>query len=192
MYLQTKYKPFFIITALAMSCIFFYGCNEQKKKGKFSKSERAGVEQATNVTLNYSIGGNRKAVLTGPLMFRVQDTTSYIEFTKTIHVNFYNSRDSIESKLDARYAKYKDNENIVFLKDSVRVVNVQGDTLFCDELYWDKTRLNQEFYTEKPVRIRTRTHIINGIGMDARQDFKEWHIVQSTGFVKVPASEFPN
>jgi hypothetical protein len=59
-------------------------------------------------------------------------------------------------------------------------------------LYWDKSKINQEFYTEKPVKIRTRTQIINGIGMDARQDFKEWHIVHPIGFVKVPSSQFPD
>lgn len=174
-----------------MSCIFFCSCSDEQKKASPKGTRRTGVEEATNVVLNYSIGGNRKAVLTGPLMYRVQDTVSYIEFPKTIHVNFYAAADTIESKLDAKYAKYKDNQSIVYLRDSVRVINVKGDTLYCDELYWDKSRTNQEFYTDKPVKIRTRTHLINGIGMDARQDFKEWHIVQSTGFVKVPASQFP-
>ncbi|MES2430406.1 MAG: LPS export ABC transporter periplasmic protein LptC [Bacteroidota bacterium] len=181
-----------IITALAISCIFFYGCENYKpKKGKIS-ANKTGVEEAKNVRINYSIAGDRKAILTGPLMYRVQDTTSYIEFPNTIHVDFFDANEAIESKLDARYAKYKDNQNIVFLKDSVRVINIKGDTLYCDELYWDRTRTNTEFYTDKPVKIRTRTHLINGIGMDARQDFKEWHIVQSTGFVKIPSSQFPD
>ncbi|UEG50927.1 LPS export ABC transporter periplasmic protein LptC [Ferruginibacter lapsinanis] len=188
---SSLYKILFI-TALATSCIFFYSCNNDKLKKKNIGDQKTGVEVAKDVRINYSIAGNRKAVLVGPLMYRVQDTVSYIEFPKTIHVDFFNAADVIESKLDARYAKYKDNQNIVFLKDSVRIVNVKGDTLYCDELYWDRTRTNTEFYTEKPVRIRTRTHLINGIGMDASQDFTEWHIVQSTGFVKVPSSQFPN
>jgi len=128
----------------------------------------------------------------GPLMYRVEDTVPYIEFPKTVHVDFFNEKDSLESKLDARYAKYKESQSKVFLKDSVRVINIKGDTLYCDELYWDRNKTGTEFYTDKPVRIRTKTHIINGIGMDAKQDFTEWHIIQSTGFVKVPASQFPD
>lgn len=187
----SSYKTAFI-TALVTGCIFFYSCDDAKHKKVDLSKEKAGVEVAKDVVINYSIAGKRKAVLTGPLMYRVQDTASYIEFPSTIHVNFFDAADSIESKLDAKYAKYRENQNIVFLKDSVRIVNVKGDTLYCNELYWDRTRTNMEFYTEKPVRIRTRTHIIDGIGMEARQDFKEWHIVQSTGFVKVPSSQFPN
>ena len=48
-----------------------------------------------------------------------------------------------------------------------------------------------EFYTDKPVRIRTKTETINGKGMEASQDFKNWHILQSVGNISVPASKFP-
>ena len=125
-------------------------------------------------------------------MLRYQDTLPYLEFPKTIHVDFYNDTLLIESRLDALYARYMESENKVFLRDSVKVINLTGDTLYCRELYWDRSKTGKEFYTDKPVRIRTRTQIINGIGMEARQDFKEWHIIQSTGFIKVPASQFPD
>ena len=124
-------------------------------------------------------------------MYRVQDTFPYVEFPNTIHVDFFNEHDSLESTLDAHYAKYMETQSKVQMKDSVKVINVKGDTLYCDELFWDRNRTGAEFYTDKPVRIRTRTQIINGVGMDARQDFTEWHIVKSTGFVKVPNSDFP-
>ena len=52
---------------------------------------------------------------------------------------------------------------------------IKGDTLYCDELWWDRNRTGNEFYTDKPVRIRTKTQIINGTGMEASQDFKNWH-----------------
>ena len=105
---------------------------------------------------------------------------------------FFGETQTIESTLDAKYAKYKESQSKVFLKDSVQVINTKGDTLFCDELYWDRSRTNVEFYTDKPVRIRTKTQIIYGIGMEARQDFKENHIMQVTGIIKVPSTQFPN
>jgi hypothetical protein len=73
----------------------------------------------------------------------------------------------------------------------VRLFNRNGDTLYCDELYWDRNRPGREFYTDKPVRIRTKTHIIDGIGLEAPQDFSGWNIYHPKGFLKVPASEFP-
>ena len=183
-----------LLAVLIMGCFFLCSCENDINVIKQFNTKKTGVEEAKKVAVNYSIGGRRKALLTSPLMYRVQDTVPYVEFPNTIHVDFFNEKNSdvIDSKLDARYAKYKETQSIVFLKDSVRVINVLGDTLYCDELYWDVKKTGAEFYTEKPVRIRTRTQIINGIGMQARQDFKEYHIVQPTGIISVPASQFPN
>jgi hypothetical protein len=79
----------------------------------------------------------------------------------------------------------------VFLKDSVKVVNIKGEKLDTDEMYWDRSRTGYEFYTEKPVRISTLTQIINGVGMEASQDFKNRHIKQTTGIIQIPKSQFP-
>ena len=181
-----------IAAAFFAGCFFLGGCeNKLSEVTNFHQKDIA-REEGKMVEIKYSISGKKKAVLSGPVMYRVQDTVPYIEFPKSLHVDFFDMRDSLESKLDAHYARYKETQSKVFLKDSVRVINVKGDTLFCNELYWDRARTGTEFYTDKPVRIRTRTEIINGIGMEARQDFKEYHIVQVTGIIKVAAAQFPN
>ncbi|HNK27423.1 MAG TPA: LPS export ABC transporter periplasmic protein LptC, partial [Ferruginibacter sp.] len=98
----------------------------------------------------------------------------------------------VDSRLDARYGKYLETESKVFLKDSVVVINVLGDTLYCQELWWDRNRKGSEFFTDKPVRIRRKLQIIDGTGMEARQDFKEWVIRNVThSYIRVPNSEFP-
>ena len=125
-------------------------------------------------------------------MLRVQDTMPYYEFPKTLEAHFYNDQQQVESILTANYAKYKESQSLVFLKDSVKVVNLQkGDTLYCMELFWDRNRTGTEFFTDKPVRIRTRTQILDGIGMESSQDFMNWHIIQPTGIINLPASKFP-
>lgn len=124
-------------------------------------------------------------------MLRVQDTVAYIEFPKTLAVDFYNEAGIAESKLTALYARYKETQDIVFLKDSVKVVNIKGETLYCNELYWQRSRVGSEFYTDKPVRIRTLTHIIDGVGMEASQDFRNYFIKKPTGMIKIPSSQFP-
>ena len=175
-----------------LTITFFIGCENSDKELKDFNSRALGIEEAKNVDVNYTIGGRIKARLLSPVMLRVQDTMPYVEFPKTMHVDFYNLDTVIESKLDARYGKYYEAQSKVFLKDSVRVINVKGDTLYCDELWWDRNRTGTEFYTDKPVKIRTRTETLNGIGMESGQDFKNYHIIQVTGMVKVPAAEFPD
>ena len=103
-------------------------------------------------------------------------------------------RIAIESTLDAKYAKYKETQSKVLLRDSVRFIGLKnGDTLYCNELFWDRARPVYQFYTDKPVQIRTKTQIIDGVGLEASQDFKEKLIKNVTNSVlKVPASQFPN
>ena len=189
--MKSKTTHIKLMAALITGCFFLCGCENNLEDIKKFNTKAIGVDEAKAVTIKYSVNAKQKAILTGPLLYRVQDTIQYIEFPKTVHVDFFGETDSIESKLDAKYAKYKDSESKVFLKDSVRVINVKGDTLYCDELYWDRSRTGVEFYTDKRVRIRTKTQIIDGIGMQARQDFKEWRIQYPIGFLKVPAAEFP-
>ena len=73
-----------------------------------------------------------------PLCYATSSDTPKVEFPKTLNVDFYNDSTKIESKLFAKYGSYLENENKVFLRDSVVVFNVTGDTLFCKELYWDQ------------------------------------------------------
>lgn len=185
-----RYKN--ITAALLMGCFFLSACENDEKEIKKLSAKTLGVEEAKNIKINYSTGGNAKAILTSTLMLRVQDTVPYVEFPKDIHVDFYNDQQVVESKLTAHYAKYKESQSIVFLKDSVRVINMaKGDTLYCMELYWNRYKPGTEFYTDKPVRIRTKTQILNGVGMEASQNFKDFTILKSTGIIKVPASKFP-
>ncbi len=180
-------------TALMISCIFLCACENDIEKVKNLTLKKTGIEEARMVKLNYTLGGKKKAILSAPLMLNVQDIVPYVEFPEKIHADFYNENGKIESILNAHYARYEQYKKIVNLRDSVVVINIEkGDTLICDELYWDRNRTGSEFYTDRPVKIRTKTETINGKGMEASQDFKNWHILHSVGTISVPASSFPN
>ena len=181
-----------MFAALFTGCIFLSACENDEGVVNSLTTRKLNVEEGKNVVINYTLGGKIKTILRSPRMLRVQDTTVYVEFPNTLTADFYDENGIAESKLTAQYGKYKENESIIYLRDSVVVINFQkGDTLYSDELYWDRSRTGAEFYTEKPVRIRTRTQVINGTGMEAPQDFKSYYIKQVTGTVSVPSSNFP-
>ena len=177
--------------ALVTGCLFFTSCENDEAEVRNLNARKIGTEEAKDVVITFTTGGKTKAILKSPLMLRVQDTVAYIEFPKTLAVDFYNDSGVVESKLTALYARYRESENVIYLKDSVQVINTKGEKLNTDELYWNRSRVGWEFYTEKPVRIRTLTQIINGIGMEASQDFKQRVIYKVTGIVSVPAEKFP-
>ena len=182
---------FIIQAALITGCFFIGSCENSLKDLNQFTEKKVGIEEAKGVTIIYSLGDKTKAKLTAPYMLRHQETSPYIEFTKTLHADFFDDSLRIESKMNAHYGKYMEEESKVFLKDSVVVFNVKGDTLYCNELYWDRSKTGREFYTDKPVRIRTPSQIIDGDGLDAPQDFKSWHIINGRGFVRISSSEFP-
>lgn len=186
------YQKSLLLFCLLYSTVLL-SCENNEEEVKNLNKKELGVEIAKEVNINFTTGGKTKAILTAPLMLRVQDSIPYVEFPNTLHVDFYNEQQQNESKLDAKYARYKENEKKVFLKDSVVIINkIRGDTLYCQELYWDRSRVGNEFYTDKPVRIRTANGTQqNGTGMDASQDFKTWHITYPTGPLQVPANNFP-
>ena len=178
--------------ACICGCFFYVSCENNPEDIKKATSKILGVEEGKDVEINYTIGGKTKAILTAPVMLRVQDTLSYVEFPKTLVAHFYNDQQIAESILTAHYGKYIEMKSNVYLKDSITVINfLKGDTLQTNELYWDRNKVGNEFYTDKPVRIRTKTQIIDGIGMEARQDFRTYHIKEVTGIISVPSSKFP-
>lgn len=186
-------KLYLSIAACTAGCIFLSACENSKEELDKLSAKKLGVEEAVQVNINYTLSGKTRAILTAPIMLRIQDSIPYVEFPKKIHVDFYNDSTKIESILDAKYARYIETQSKILLKDSVRFIGLNtGDTLYCDELYWDRNRNTYQFYTDKPVRIRTRMQIINGTGFETSQDFKDKHVFNPTNsIIRVPSSQFP-
>src|SRR5882724_2966561 len=98
--------------AFILGCIFLLSCENTEKEINDYTKKKLGVEEAVKVNVNYTLAGKTKAILLSPLMLRVQDTMPYVEFPKTLHVDFYNDSSKIESILDAKYAKYVESQSI--------------------------------------------------------------------------------
>ena len=134
--------------------------------------------------------GKLKARLTAPLMLRVLADTIYLEFPQSLHCDFYNDSSKVETRLDSKYGKYFQNQNKVYLRDSVVVINIKGDTLRAPDLWWDQaTKL---FYTDKYATYTgLNKNIFGGKGMVATQDLTSITFKQPTGTVKVSEGGFP-
>jgi LPS export ABC transporter protein LptC len=179
MYSRLRYL--YCAAALA-SCFFYFSCENDMKKVNDMMKKKAAVDEVTKVISYMSQNGTMKAKLSAPYMLRHQADSAYIEFPRTLHVDFYNDSVKIESTVDAHYARYKEYERKVFLKDSVVVINIlKKDTLKTNELWWDQNK--QEFYTDKAVRIYQPDKTIYGTGLRASQNFDWYDIYNTTGQV---------
>jgi len=183
-----KSPGIYFYAALLLSCIFIYSCENDIKEIQKLTSKKTAIEEAKSVQSYLSQDGKVKAKLTSPFMLRYLTDSTYVEFPRTLHVDFYNDSLKVESQLQAKYGRYLENENKVFLRDSVVVFNVAGDTLHCKELYWDQ--LQELFYTDKNVIILKPDQKIYGSGLRAKQDFKRMTIFEPKGFIMIPDSTY--
>jgi len=174
-------NAYIFVTAALTGCLFAASCVNDEKKVQQLFERKLGVDEANGIISFMSQGGKMKARLTSPKMLRYQDSLPRMEFPNTLHVDFFDSSLIIQNQVDAHFARYLETQNRIFLKDSVRVFNILGDTLFCQELWWDQT--NQKFETDKPVRVSRPGMIINGVGLSAPQDFKTFTIYRITNSI---------
>ncbi len=147
-------------------------------------------EEARNIESYMSQDGHIKARLKAPLMLRVAADTIYVEFPLSLHCDFYDDSVQIETRLDCKYGKYFETLNKVYLRDSVIVISMKGDTLKSPDLWWDQnTKL---FYTDKyAIYHGVNKNINGGKGMVATQDLSSIIFNQPTGTVNVSENGFP-
>lgn len=175
--------------ALIISCCFVCGCENSQKDIDTWTKDVVMVEEATNIESYLSQEGDMKAKLTAPLMYRVLKDTLYVEFPNTLHVDFYDDSTKVESWVDSRYGKYFESLNKVYLRDSVVVVSIKGDTLWCHDLWWDQNR--QLFYTDTVAVYRAPGNALTGgKGMEATQDLKTVTFKQPIGVIKMSDAGF--
>lgn len=180
MFLQKKYH----LAALLLSCLFICSCeNDDAAIDEWTK-DKAMREEAITVESYLSQEGKIKAKLTAPIMLRVMADTQYVEFTETLHVDFYNDSTQVDTWLDAKYAKYYESQSKVYLRDSVRVITLKGDTLSSPDLWWDQNK--GIFYTDKLAQYHSRDQqIYGGKGLEATQDLKKVTFREPTGIVDI-------
>lgn len=186
-------RRYILAAAFSGSCFFIFSCENDPQVVDRFFDKRVAVEEGFGVDSYLSQGGKVRARLRSPYMKRYMADSPYVEFPRTLHVDFLNdSTQQVESIMDAHYARHMEYQRKVILRDSVVVINlVKGDTLRTDELWWDQNE--QQFYTDKPVRIYQKTGFTYGrSGMQAKQDFSEWWILGSSGQRQVADSGIVN
>jgi LPS export ABC transporter protein LptC len=179
------------IVMMILSCLFLTSCENNVKDLPNFRKKRGGIEEGNDIVIYYSTDAKVRSKLTAPYMLRNLADSQKVEFPKTLHTDFYNDSMKVESQLDARYGKYYEALNKVFLKDSVVVKNIlKGDTLHCKELWWDQR--TEKFFTDKEVRINKKGGtIIYGKGFEAPQDFSGYTLYQVVGPLAVKGYEVP-
>lgn len=174
-------------------CLLLSSCeNSQEEIDAYTRRVQM-QEVAHDVESYLSQAGKMKARLKAPLMYRVMSDSQYLEFPNSLHVDFYDDSTRIETWLDSKYGKYFENLDKVYLRDSVIIITLKGDTLRCHDLWWDQNKAI--FYTDSVATYRSPgNNISGGRGMEATQDLKTVTfryplgdmVISSSGFAESP------
>jgi len=179
----------FLAALFISACLLVSACeNDPKMIDDWSKQKEM-VEIGKNIEAYLSQENKVKAKLTAPLMLRHDSAILYTEFPNSLHVDFYDDSTKIESWVDSKHGKYFENTDKVYLWDSVVVINIKGDTLKSQDLWWDKSK--ELFYTDKYAEyLRSDKQIYPGKGLEATQDFKRITFKEPTGIIHVSDTSF--
>lgn len=185
-----KNRKHLYAAAILTGCCFLLACENDADKVKDWTKKVIMQEEATDIESYLSQNGVMKARLKAPKMIRFYADTIYVEFPNSLHVDFYDDSTQIESRLDSRYGKYFESINKVYLRDSVVVITVKGDTLRSPDLWWDQN--SKMFYTDKyAIYHRIGKNIYGGKGLTATQDLSSVIFNQPTGTVQMSQNGMP-
>jgi LPS export ABC transporter protein LptC len=180
------------IAALLLGCFFIVGCENDVNVVKQLGVKKPGIEEGRNIVSYLSVEGVMKAKLMAPILLRYQgDSALKSEFPNSLYVEFYNDSAKVETRLRAKYGRYLEQDRKIFLRDSVVIIRVNGDTLFTSELYWDQTL--GKFYTDQFVEIsqkEPRQKLFAKKGFNANQEFTQisYYDLQPGSFIILPDS----
>jgi LPS export ABC transporter protein LptC len=90
---------------------------------------------------------------------------------------FYDKTGKITSEVRGDSAHFYRQKNTYKLIGHVVIHNIEkGETLKTDEFNW--LPVEKRIFTDKAVQLRTRTELVNGVGLDAAQDFSSYSLRQ--------------
>src|SRR5690606_7884285 len=94
-------------------------------------------ERTEDVEMRFSDSGTLKAVLLAPVLERFPVAEPYTLFQEGVKGYFYGASGEVENSMRANYAISYDKKKLVELKKDVELVNVKGEKLNTEKLFWE-------------------------------------------------------
>jgi len=105
-------------------------------------------------------------------------------YPKEMKLWFYDKSGKITSEIRGDSAHFYRQKNTYKLMGHVVIHNIEKEeTLKTDEFNW--LPVEKRIFTDKAVQLRTRTELVNGVGLDAAQDFSSYSLRQVRNSVVV-------
>ena len=163
--------------------ILLFSCEEPKEAKKVAAYEGP-VEEISDVKLLYSEAAFVKVRLTTAKQLRYQNDNR--RYPEEVNISFFNPSGQEITTIRSDSGRYDKAKDIYVVMGNVVVINKQKqEKLLTPELTWSP--VTKKVYTEEKVTVLSKLtgEKLNGIGLDANQDFSKYAIRKVTGIFNV-------
>ncbi len=158
-------------------------------QSNFDEVQKIGVKsgapltEATNIDTEQTEMGRLTTHLISPLM---KDYTNrsvpFFEFPAGLKMVVFDDQKN-ENHIYADYGIAYNTTNLIDLRGDVIVTTHTKDTLFAEQLYYDRSL--SWIFTDLPVVFRTENEKISGQGFDSDRSFERARVLKVTGTISI-------
>lgn len=169
-----------IVTVFTVA--MFFSCQDRLKEvQKIGVSENEPIGIAENLNLKQTDSGRVEAILISPKMIDYSNRDfAFSEFPEGINLELFD-KGKKTATIISDYAIIYDKTNLIDLQGHVILATEVQDTLFAEQLYFD--RVKQWVFTNQPVTYRTGIDLINGNGFDSDKKFDTAEVLEINGII---------
>ncbi len=172
-------KYIFFIAALVAGLTGCHSLSEKNKPKEVFAGPRMDIK---NVNMLYSDSARVKVHMTAPRQLEMDNYDRL--FPDGVMLEFFDNTGQKTTIITSKKGRMKYENQIYTVYDSVVVRNLaKNEIMNTEELNWQQRE--QKVFTEKHVAIRTPEELLEGEGLDAKQDFSWYRIRKPTGVFPV-------
>lgn len=155
------------------------GCFKASKSMEEMRPYEGPIMELDNMETIYSDSADMRVRMTAKKQLALQNGNR--EFPEGIMVEFYQGK-KITSTLTANFARFYRDANKYMVSGNVIIKNLEEEKqLNTEELFWMPAEERILVEKDKQVIITTKTGVLNGQGLEAKEDFSTYRILKPTG-----------
>ena len=161
--------------------VSFFSCKNELEDIRSLYYNNSPITIAKNINSVYTDSGIVSSKLISPKMYNFSNLDfPYFEFPESVEIILYD-KDKNESVITADYVISYNDTDLVDLRTNVIIVTSSKDTLYTDQLYYNKS--DEWLFTNYPFRYKSIDKDIAGIGFDSNIDFSKINFLEVNGYV---------
>ncbi|MBD5384865.1 LPS export ABC transporter periplasmic protein LptC [bacterium] len=168
--------------AVVLTGVCAAGCREETKVdvARSLRPDRMPTMTTHNVSTMISDSGVTQYKIVAPLweVFDEGENPHWL-FPEGIYLRKYDRKFNVIATIAADSATYFKNRNLWRLDGRVEVIKVPREVFVSQQVFWDQSK--GIVYSDSFIHIENATHMMEGYGFRAKQDFTEYSIRRPLG-----------